>query len=82
VLVGSFHHVAPTPAATATTPAIATSRSFPTMASTSGTSSTLPVMLSVEPGIAMSTTTIASCRARAIASRGFETVAEGIPGRC
>jgi hypothetical protein len=72
VLVASFHQIAPMPAATATRPVTATSRSCPTTASTSGTSSTVPVIVSADPEIAMSATTSPSWRARATASRGFE----------
>ena len=70
--------------AIATPPVMATSRSCPMTASTSGTSSTLPVMVSDEPGIAMSAAASAAWMTSAIARRRFDFPAgrESIPGRC
>ena len=66
--MAGFQNVAPIATAMATTPQMATSRCCPITASTSGTSSTVPVMVS-EPEIAMSSTANAAWIASAIARR-------------
>ena len=74
MLVGSFHHVLPIAIATANAPVSATSRLSPMTASTSGTSRTLPVIVSVEPAIAMSSAASAIWRPSATASRAMDRV--------